>query len=80
MLPKTKFPTHLIALRRHWQGLQENILLNDELGKHFHVTRKIIMGVSQERDTDTCKKGLSMVWQDQHNQVLTVKLNANQMT
>jgi hypothetical protein len=42
--------------------LQKNILLNDELGKHFHVTRKIIMGVSQGRDTDTCKKGLSMVF------------------
>jgi hypothetical protein len=78
--PKPKFPTLLIALRHHWQGLQKNILLNDELGKHFQVTRKIIVRVSQGRDTDTCKKGLSMVWQHRHRLVLTVKLNANQRT
>jgi hypothetical protein len=34
------------------------------------------MGVSQGRDTDTCKKGLSMVWQHQYIQVLTLKLNS----
>jgi hypothetical protein len=54
--PKTKFPTHLIMLRCHPHGLQKNILLNDELGRHFHVTRKIIMGVSQGCDTDTCER------------------------
>jgi hypothetical protein len=36
--------------------LQENILFNDELGKHFHVTRQIIVGISQRRDTDTCER------------------------
>jgi hypothetical protein len=64
------------VLRHHWQGLQENIPLNDELGKHFHVTWKIIMGDNQGSDTDTCENGLSMVWWHQHRQVLTVKLNA----
>jgi hypothetical protein len=68
------------VLRRHQHGLEKNILLNDELGKHFHVAWKILMGVSQGRDMDICEKGLSMVWQHQHRQVLTVKLNANQMT
>jgi hypothetical protein len=38
------------------------------------------VGVSQGHDTDICAKGLSMVWQHQHRQVLTVKLNANQRT
>jgi hypothetical protein len=75
--PKTKFPSHLILLRLHQHSLQKNISLNDELGKHFHVTRKIIVGVSQGRDMDICKKGLSMVWQHQYIQVHTVKLNAN---
>jgi hypothetical protein len=60
--------------------LQKNIPLYDELGKHFHSARKIIMGFSQGRDTDTFKKGLSMVWQHGHRQVLTVELDANQRT
>jgi hypothetical protein len=70
----------LIVLRGHRQGLLENILLDDKLGKHFHVTRKIIMRVSQGRNADACEKGLSMVWQHPHREMLTVKLNANQRT
>ena len=65
-------------LRRHQHGLQENIILDDELGKHLHVTRKIIMGVGHGRDPDICEKGLSMVWRHQHRQVLTLKVDANQ--
>jgi hypothetical protein len=57
--PKTEFPSPLIVLRRHKHSLEENIILNDELGKHFHVIRKIIMGVSQGRDTDIYEKGLA---------------------
>jgi hypothetical protein len=57
--------------------LEKNILLDDELSKHFHIAWKIIMGVSQGRDTDICEKGLSLGWQHQYIQVLTVKLDAN---
>jgi hypothetical protein len=48
-------------LRRRQHGLQKNISLNDELGKHFHVARKIIVGVSRGCDTDICEKGLGAV-------------------
>jgi hypothetical protein len=75
-----KFPTPLILLWCHRYGLQENIPLDDELSRHEHVAREIIVGVSQGCDMYICEKGLSIVWQHQHRQVLTLKLNANQMT
>jgi hypothetical protein len=67
-------------LRCHRHGLQENTIINDELDRHLHVTWKIIVGVSQGCDTDTCEEGLSIAWQLRHRRVLTVKLNANSRT
>jgi hypothetical protein len=56
-----KFPTLLIRLWCHCYSLQENIPLDDELGRHKHVSRQIIVGVSQGCDTDICENGLGAV-------------------
>lgn len=77
---ENKFPTPLILLRCHCYGLQENNPLDDELSRHEHVSREIIVRVSQGCDMDICEKELSTVWQHQHRQALTLKLDANQRT
>jgi hypothetical protein len=43
-----KFPTPLIRLWCHCYGLQENIALDDELGRHEHVSREIIVGLVKD--------------------------------